>query len=170
MSFLAQRLGLNRYEADELYKKALAAYEKRNLDEALLNLTDALALLPNNSEYYAARGFIYLEDGLDEEAQADFERALRLHPFEMLAHYGRGILAYRAKNWKEAQAHFTDAFRADPRRPETLYYVALVHHHKGENTIAYRVMQQAHNLFEAAGDRRKNDAARWLRTLEKLAS
>lgn len=168
MARLTQRFGLTRFEADEYYKKALEAYRKHQLEEALLNLGEAIRLLPRNAEYYAARGFFYLEDGVREKALADFEEALRLHPYEMLAHYGRGIIAYNDRNWDEALAHFKDASYVAPRRPEVVYYLALVYHRKGENEKALSLMEQAAALFEEANDRRRADANRWLRELQRL--
>ena len=168
MARLVQRLGLTRYEADEHYKQALEAYNKKKMDEAIIAMEEAIALLPN-SEYYAARGFFYLEDGVPDKAGADFEAALKLHPYEPLAHYGRGMMAYNAKNWEEAKAHFTDAYRADPARAETSYYLALVLHHKGDNLRAVQYMQQAVELLGKAEDKRQRDAERWVREIEKLA-
>ncbi len=167
MTRLVQRLGLTRYEADEYYKQALAAYQKRHLDEAILAMERAIELLPTNAEYYAARGFFYLEDGVKDKAGEDFEAALRHYPYETLAHYGRGVIAYASKNWDEALAHFTDAYRSRPERPETLYYLALTYHHKGQNAQALGLMQQANAHFEQADDKRKADSGRWLRELEK---
>jgi tetratricopeptide (TPR) repeat protein len=168
MARLNQRLGLTRYEADEYYKKALAAYEKRNLDEALINMNDAIQALPTNPEYYATRGFFFVEDDVPDKAEADFEKALKIHPYEMLAHYGRGIIAFRNKKWDEALQHFLNAYYADPKRAETLYYLAIVYHRRGENANAVHVMRQAHELLEAAGDKRRSDALKWIRTLEKI--
>lgn len=168
MARLVQRLGLTRYEADEYYKQALQAYDKRQLGEAILKMDEAIKLLPNHAEYYAARGFFYLEDGVRDKAQADFETALKLYPYEMLAHYGRGMIAYQSKNWDEALAHFTDAYRSNPERPETLYYLALCYHRKGANVLALTTMQQAQTRFEKTNDKRKGDAGRWVRTFQKL--
>ena len=167
MARLTQRLGLTRYEADEYYKQALEAYRKRKLNDAILAMEQAIQLLPTNSEYYAARGFFYLEDGLENEAAADFERALQIHAYEPLAHYGRGMIAYNAKSWDEALEHFTSAYHVDPQRPETLYYLALVCHRKGQNAQALSFMQQAHAIFDQKGDKRKNDANRWIKELDK---
>lgn len=170
MARLVQRMGLTRFEADEYYKEALDAYIKRKLDEAIVTMDKAIELLPNNAEYYAARGFFYLEDGIDHKAGEDFEQALKLFPYETLAHYGRGVIAYKSKNWDEALAHFTDAYRSRPDRPETLYYLALAHHHKGQNVKALGYMQQAHGIFEKAGDKRRmTDSNKWLKALEKQA-
>ena len=168
MPRLTHRFGLSRYNADEHYKRALEFYDKRDINEAILAMGLAIELLPTNSEYYAARGFYYLEDGVKKKAAADFKKALELYPFEMLAHYGRGVIGYQDKNWQDAVAHFTDAYRADPERPETLYYLALSHHHNGENRQALPFMRQAYARLEALDDKRKGDAQRWVRQLERL--
>lgn len=170
MTRLTQRLGLTRYEADEYYKIGIAAYAKRDFGHALINFSHAIEALPTYAEYYAARGLVRLDDGHDAEATEDFEQALKLYPYEMLAHYGLGVVAYREKEWDQALAHFLNAFRSDQKRPETLYYLALVYQHRGEYANALQVMQQAQVALETAGDKRKSDAGKWVRTLEKLVA
>lgn len=175
MAKLAPRLGAARYEADEFYKKALAAYQKRNTQDALSSINDAIAVLPTNAEYYAARGLMYLDDGRDREAAADFEAALKLFPYELLAHYGRGIIAFNNKQWDEALNHFTTAYRVDPQRPETLYYLALVYHRQNQNDAAMKVMQMAHDAFNPddpingkENAKRRSDANKWINTFKKM--
>jgi tetratricopeptide (TPR) repeat protein len=167
MARLTQRLGFTRYEADEYYKQALEAYHKRRFDDAIDAMNNAIEVLPTRSEYFATRGFFFLEDGVKDKALADFEKALKLYRYEMLAHYGRGVIAYNDRNWDEALAHFTDAYRADPKRPETLYYLAIIYHRKGNNDGARQLMEQALAGFEAANDRRKGDAQKWVREFTK---
>lgn len=162
-----QRLGMTRYEADEYYRQALEAYQKRDFDRAVDAMTDALDALPNKSEYLAARGLIYLEDGEPEKAREDFEAALRRFSYEMLANYGMGVLEYKAGNWDAALAHFLSAHYADQKRPETLYYLALTYYRKGDLVNATNNMVRANEAFEAANDKRKADAARWLREFSK---
>jgi tetratricopeptide (TPR) repeat protein len=167
MSRVTARFGLSRFEADEYYQLALDAYKKGRYDVAINNLNDAIGLMPNRAELYAARGFIYLEDGVKDKAQADFQQAIKIFPLEMLAHYGRGIIAFNDKNWDEAIAHFTDAYKSDPNRPETLYYLALAYHRKGEHEIARRVMDNAFNAFTES-DKRKSDAQKWVKEFDKI--
>jgi tetratricopeptide (TPR) repeat protein len=168
MARLPNRFGISRYEADEYYQLGLDAYKKGRFDVAINNLNDAIALMPNRAELYATRGFVYMEDGVKDKAQADFQQAIKLYPLEMLAHYGRGMIAYNDRNWDEAIAHFTDAYKADPKRPETLYYLALAYHHKGDNQeAARRVMETALAAFPET-DKRKSDAQKWLREFSKL--
>ncbi|MBZ0277850.1 MAG: tetratricopeptide repeat protein [Anaerolineae bacterium] len=167
MARITERLGFTRYEADEHYRLGLEAYRKNRFDAAIMHLNDAIALLPTKAEYYAARGFFYLEDDVPAKAQADFEEALKRNKLEMLAHYGRGMIAYESRNWEEAEAHFKDAYKAAPSRPETLYFLGLVYHHLRNNALAKEYMQKAQAAFEAADDKRKNDATRWLKEIEK---
>lgn len=171
MPRLTQRLGLTRYEADEYYKEALRACENDELEAAILAMESAIDALPTNSEYYAARGLFYLLDSNEEPARRDFEESLRHYPYEVLAHYGLGVLAYNARDMETALEQFTIAQRADPQHPETLYYLALVQHHRGQNAVAYDLMQQAHTLFDHAGDsKNRANAKRWLTTLKRLAA
>ncbi|HLV36764.1 MAG TPA: tetratricopeptide repeat protein [Spirillospora sp.] len=169
MAKLTQRLGLPRYEADEHYKLALAAFDKGDYDQAIDHLDKAIDLLPSQPEYHAARGYIYLRDGVRDKAETEFDEALRLHEFELLAHYGRGVLAYRDKNWEDAETFFSRALAVDPERPETLYYLALVFHRQRKNDAALDLMQKALEKFEAANDKRRTDARQWVRELEKQA-
>ncbi len=163
-----QRLGLTRYEADEYYKNALDAYKKRDFDVALDAMNDAIELMPRKAEYLAARGFIYLEDGEQKRALDDFHAALVLNRYEMLAHYGRGIVAFQDENWEEALAHFKDAYYADQTRPETLYYLGLTSFRKHDFANAIDFMERARQSFERAGDKRKADAERWLREIQRV--
>ncbi len=169
MPRINQQLGFTRFEADEYYKQALEAYGKGDFDAAVDAMKNAIAALPRKAEYYAARGIMYLEDGVTQSASDDFDEALRLFPHEMLAHYGRGVLAYRDKNWDEALQHFTAAYYVDQKRAETLYYLALTYYHKRDFASAANMMKLANERFEAADDKRKADAAKWLRELAKLA-
>lgn len=166
---LAQLFGVSRYDADVLYRAGLEAYQKRNFDQAIDSLNKAIVMFPKQSEYYAARGLVYLQDGVEEQAREDFEQALRLYNLELLAHYGLGVLAYRHRRWEEAEASFQQACFIEPERAEVLYYLALSHHRQQQNTTALDYMQQAQRLLEQANDKRRTDAARWVKELQKIA-
>jgi len=167
MSLIPRGLGLTRYEADEYYKMALDFYKKGQFDDAVDHITYAIEALPSRAEFYATRGFFYLEDGLPEKAKPDFEAALKRFNYELLAHYGLGMIAYKAKQWDEALAHFQKAYFANQQRPETLYYLALTHHHKRENDKALTYMEQAQAIFEEENDRRRTAARQWVSEFKK---
>ncbi len=167
MTNITQRLGLPRFEADEFYKLGLAAFDKGDYDQAIDNLNKAIDLLPTNAEYLAARGYMYLRDGIREKANDDFAAALQAYEFEMLAHFGQGIMAYKDKNWEDAETAFSRALAVEPERAETLYYLALVYHRKKDNKAALPLMQKAEDLFEIAKDKRRMDARQWVREFQK---
>lgn len=164
-----QRLGFTRFEADEYYKQALDAYKKGDLDNAVDAMKNAIKAMPRKAEYYAARGMMYLDDGVTQSAREDFDTAIKLFSHEMLAHYGHGILDFKDQNWDEALQHFTTAYYADQQRPETLYYLALTYYHKRDFASAANLMKLAYDRFEALNDKRKADAGKWLRELAKMA-
>lgn len=167
MAQFTRRLGAARFEADEYYQQALEAFRKRSYDTAINDMNNAIALQPRRAEFFATRGLFYLEDGVDDKAQADFQQALRLFPQEMLAHYGRGVIAYKTGNMDEALAHFSDAYKADPNRPETLYYLALVYHRQKQHETAKRLMEVGLNALPAE-DKRRGDFQKWVREFDRL--
>jgi len=167
MAQFTRRLGTARFEADEYYRLALEAFRKRSYDTAINDMNDAIALQPRRAEFYAARGLFYLEDGVDDKAQADFQQALRLYPQEVLAHYGRGVIAYKTGNMEEALAHFSDAYKGDPKRPETLYYLALIYHRQKQHEVARRLMDVGMNSLPP-DDKRRNDFQKWLREFDRI--
>ncbi len=167
MAQFTRRMGAARFEADEYYRQALEAYRKRSYDTAINDMNDAISLQPRRAEFYAARGFFYLEDGVEDKAQADFQQALKLYPQEMLAHYGRGVIAYKTGNMEEALAHFSDAYKGDPKRPETLYYLALIYHRQKQHEVARRLMDVGLNALPAE-DKRRGDFQKWLREFYRI--
>ena len=174
MARLVSRLGITRYEADEYYRIALASYQKRNLDEAVLNLNHAIEAYPRRAEYYAVRGYFRLQDGLPDEAEPDFDHALTVNPYEILANFGKGAIFFERKDFDKAIEYFTKAWAADSDRAETLYYLALAYHRKRNNVQAKQFMTQATDIYgktaEDDRDTRKNmrNAEKWIREFDKL--
>jgi tetratricopeptide (TPR) repeat protein len=174
MARLVSRFGVSRYDADEFYRIALDAYQKKNLEQAVLNMNSAIELYPNRSEYYAARGFFRLEDGDNDKAGADFDLALSKNPYEILANYGKGVIAYNAKEYEKALDYFMKAWAADNHRPETIYYVAMIFHRQKQNQKALQWMRQANAIYLTASEkdneakRRQKNAERWISEFEKL--
>lgn len=167
MARLTERLGFNRFDADEYFRQALEAYRKGKVTQAQTLVGEAIALLPSHAEYVAARGLMYLEEQAHPEARADFELAARLDKNEMLAHYGLGVIAYREGHYEEALAHLSTAYKLNPRRPETLYFLAIIYHRQNNHAAALRLMQAALEVFPAT-DKRRSDAQKWLKTFEGI--
>ena len=168
MARLVASFGFTRFEADEYYKMALDHYTKKNMEEALNSIGQALALYPNSAEYHATKGFFYLEHGARDKAAEAFAEALKHNQYEMLAHYGLGVLAYKSQDWPTALHHFNLAQMITPGRAETLYYLALVQRQSGQTPAAIANMQKALVLYDANDAKKQaRDARAWLADWER---
>lgn len=168
LTALKRRLGVARYQADEHYRAALNAHGERDRKTALNEIEASIALLPSHAEYHATQGFLLLLGKDHAPAKEAFLRALALHPYEMLANYGLGAIAYRDKDWRRAAACFTNALAAQPERAETHYYLAMINHRLGDNQAALDWMKSAETLFVKDEDRRENHCQAWIREFERL--
>lgn len=166
---LGQRLGKSRFEADEAYLGALAAFRREDHKIALAQIENAIARHPSHAEYHATRAWFQLELGDTSRARAGFDRAITINPYEMLANYGLGMLAYSEKDWEAAAGCFLNSIAAQPDRPETMYYLSLVRHRQGDNKRALHWMRKAHEAFSAADDKRDRQCRAWMREFAKLA-
>ena len=128
----------------------------------------SIELLPKHAEYHAALGYFLLDDKDLVAAKDAFECALALHPYEMLANYGQGVIAYRDKDWKSAAGYLTNALAAQPERAETRYYLAMINHRLGRNSEASQWMKSAAEIFVTADDRRERYCHAWIREFERL--
>lgn len=165
---LTQRLGLSRYQADEFYAEALEHYQNEDYKAAIEAISQAITLLPLNSEYHAARGLFHMEDGDTDAARENYQHALKLHEGEVLANYGMGVLSFNAKQWEESRAWFHKARAVNPMQAETPYYIAITYHREQDNATAKTYMELALELLEAADDKRRVAARRWIREFESL--
>ncbi len=171
MPSFGQRLGTTRFAADDAYRRALEALARRDFDQAHDLTTEAIEALPTGSEYYAARGLVHLEEAEYDEAQADFEAALRQFEHEMLAHFGLGAVAFRRdKDYARAVEHFLAAHYDRPDRPETLFWLGVSYYYAGDVVNAANFMARADARFEQLNDKRRAETQRWIKELSKHAA
>jgi len=74
----------------------------------------------SDAQGYAARGHALAKSGKTAEAQAEFDRALALDPYNVQALYGRGLIYQVDKQHEQAIADFTAANGLTPQRVEPL--------------------------------------------------
>jgi Tfp pilus assembly protein PilF len=85
-------------------------------DDAVRKITDARA--PFTDRAYRNLGVAYFQAGRDAEAQADFNRAIELHPGTPEGWISRGTLYMRAAQSERARADFDPALELDPGNGE----------------------------------------------------
>lgn len=74
----------------------------------------------NDSQDYATRGQALAGSGKNEEALAEFDRALALDPYNTQALYGRGLIYQGDKQYQQAINDFTAANGLSPQKVEPL--------------------------------------------------
>ena len=73
-----------------------------------------------DSQGYATRGQVLARSGKNEEALAEFDRALAFDPYNVQALYGRGLIYQGDKQYQQAIEDFTAAHGLTPQRLEPL--------------------------------------------------
>src|SRR5215475_5991092 len=105
----ARRLGLTRDQADAYYRRGLQSHESGDLENAILDLNEAIYYDRGYAEYYSTRGMFHIEEEDIEAAELDLNYALKLSKRQWLAHYGLGIIAFDNGEYEDAAKHFTEA-------------------------------------------------------------
>lgn len=164
-----QRLGQSGRKltlAQRYYERGLDYFAKKKWKPALADLDEALELEPDNAEYYITRGLILLQQDEDDEAEIDFADGLRLDRTQWLAHYGRGIIAFKQENYQTAIDQFSRAQHVAPERPEVYFYRAVAFHEMGNSAEAVRDMEFAQRLI-GDEDARHSQTQKWLKVFNE---
>ena len=85
-----------------------------DLEKAIAAFSEALRVAPN-AQVYALRGRVHAEHGDDQQAWADFKRAIELDPKQAEAFAGRGWLHAMRGEYDPAVVDSTEAIRLDPK-------------------------------------------------------
>jgi tetratricopeptide (TPR) repeat protein len=165
---MARRLGLTRSHATAYYRRGLQNYQNGDLENAILDLSEAIHYDRNHAEYYSTRGLFHLEDNKEEEAELDLQHALKLNKRQWLAHYALGILDFRRGEYDSAVTHFNEAQAAASNRPEIWLYRGVAQHYAGDDAKAAADLERAEQLFPK-GDKRLKDVRAWLKEVKKNA-
>ncbi len=102
-----------------LRKQAENFYRLDNFEEAISCYTQLLQEESEDAEVIARRGFCYLEQGKEIEAEADFDSALSINPDNAEALCGKGQLCAKKNNIEQA-LRFYDKASMDSNALETV--------------------------------------------------
>ena len=154
---------------DQRYRAGLAAFAARDQRTAIVELRAAIAVAAQSCR--VSRGARLAAAGRQTEVRARvdaFDEALRLNPYEALGNYGKGMIAYRVKDWGAAEGYFFKALAAAPKRAEAQYYMGMVKHRLGRNDEALDWMRAAATAFAVKNDQREKHCRAWIREFDKL--
>jgi tetratricopeptide (TPR) repeat protein len=162
---IARRLGLERDTGQQYYQRSLKAYEEGDLENALLDVSEAIYYDRNHAELYAARGLYYIASEKQAEAEIDLKHALKLDKRLWVAHYGMGIVIFLRGQMAEALAAFDQVLRYTREKGEVWFYRAVTLYYLGDYPSALADIDRAIGLLPAA-DKRQRDAKTWRKEIE----
>lgn len=163
---IARRLGLTRDKADAYYRRGLAAFDKGELEDAILDLSEAIHYDSGYADYYSTRGLFYVVRDQGPEAEADLRYALKLSKRQWLAYFALGMLDFAREEYESAARNFTTAQQINRSRPEIWFYRAVTYYYLGEDEKAAADVEEAIRLFPE-DDKRRKEAQAWQKEVKK---
>ena len=115
-------------------------------EEAVEDLSRAIAFEPGNPEVLTLRGQAYLANKNPASAIKDFTRAIELDPRSVPAHLGRALASLKAEAFDEAEADVTRALELDPRSALAFAYRALVYKATAQPDLGAKEIDKAMRL------------------------
>ena len=109
---------------------------------AAAEFTKLIHLVPGRKTWYASRAAALSDAGLQEEAVADFRRALALDAQFDVAHFGLGLVRARQARHHEAADHYREALRINPFYVEASYNLAGVLARLGQNAESRAALEE----------------------------
>jgi tetratricopeptide (TPR) repeat protein/predicted aspartyl protease len=147
-------------DADELAREAEALASRRQFDQALVDLTRACELKPDNPEYRYQRAMLHLEMSRPDEALADLNQALKLKPDEVPALIARASLFAHAQKAAAAGEDLDAAGVAASKESDLRFEMARIYEEAG---FLDQVIRQENLWIDAHRDDARMPAALNLR-------
>ncbi len=107
----------------------------------------------NHSEMARQIGEVYLEAGLEAEAEGAFLEGLAANPTDIHLHNRLGIAYRKQKKFAEAIANYEKALKIDPENENLYYNLGRAYHEAGDmdkSASAMRVALRLYSEFEEA--------------------
>lgn len=117
------------------FLKGLAALDARDYGLAITAFSAALQLDPSNVRAWHGRALASQRQGQNDQALADYEQALRIHPDAVL-YTNRALIHAARKEYDRAIADFTSALRLDPNYARAYENRARAHEDRGDHDRA----------------------------------
>jgi tetratricopeptide (TPR) repeat protein len=118
--------------AADFARRGQQLLRRKQYDQALAALTNAIRLDPNRAEYFAHRGDVFAGRQDWDSALGDYAEAIRLDRRCAPAHSGRGAVHHDTGKYDEAIKDCTTAIRLDPSCTTAYYHRGSAYYFKKE--------------------------------------
>lgn len=154
---------------DKALKKALSDFNKANNNEDMLaSLDRIIALRPNESQAYAAKAALLVQQGDYEQALKNYDKAIALQPDSADLYMDRASLFLMLGDYKSANADLSKAIALNPNSGEAYYNRGVSNINLQRVKPAVADFKQAQKLFASAGDRNNYSQAAHALNLLKM--
>ena len=128
----------------EVYaQRAAMYYEQDNYDDAIADLTQALALDSTNVDYHYGLADVYLDYYRSRLALRTLEAAAELDPDRLETQLRLAETQLILKQYDDALASLNQAVRIDSRNPEAYYLLSQVFAETGDTARAVNAAEEA---------------------------
>lgn len=118
-----------------------------NLQQAIVNFTQAIKLNSNLAAAYSNRCLVYLELREYQQATTDCTQALQLNPVNVESYLNRGLAYYKQGHYQQAIADYQQAIKLNPLDYRAYYNRGLVYSQQQDYQQALSDYNQAlHHL------------------------
>ncbi len=133
---------------DKLYFDRAKIYmEMGRINDAIADLTRAVALNDKKPQYHMLLGDAYLANGSIEQSYASLQRALELDPENQEATLKLGEIAYYSHNYDRAMECLSSVTAKDPQNRTALFMKAFIYKETGDTTNAVNLLRKVCDLY-----------------------
>ena len=127
--------------------RAIARYQQKKYNEALLDVNKALSLNDEDEDLYITRANIYYDMGDLEKAKVDLEKLITEGSKNPYVYYLFGSIKLNKKDFAGAEADLKKALELDPKHKESLTQLPVVYLLQGEHDKAIQILDDAIKLY-----------------------
>lgn len=124
-------------------KEADALVDAGRYNEAVIEYSRAISLLPKNPRPYLGRGYAYEKLREYDKAIADYTKAVELAPTDPQVYFMRGLLYDLVGSPQQAIEDYSMSFRLNPSNADALYHRGLNKERLGDSQGALADFREA---------------------------
>ncbi|MBE9046945.1 serine protease [Pleurocapsales cyanobacterium LEGE 10410] len=150
--YLIEAAQENPNNALAVYYQGLIDYTQRDLDSAIANYDQAIAVNPNFSLAYFSRGLANYRLGNRQQALEDYNHALRINPIDPWSYVNRGLVREDLDDIAGALSDYNRAIKIDPDYGKSYHNRGAIRYYQRNFEGAVADFQKASELFFQQGD------------------
>lgn len=121
---------------ESVFNAAMSAYEHKNYGAAAINFTTAIRIFDTNPNSWYSRAIVKDSLYLQQEARADYDKAIELSPKFKEAYINRAVNKYETGEYSAAIADFDKVLELDPDNAMVYYNRGNTRYNDGDQAGA----------------------------------